>query len=83
MTRLAVCSPVATGVGATARRMVWCPSRSSGLVGSSIEARSKVRELADPGDRPGYVPALVGVDGDLDVGSDGLAGQPEPAEVVC
>ena len=36
-TLLAQCSPVATPIGATARRIAAWPSTSSGLVGSSIQ----------------------------------------------
>ena len=36
ITRLATCSPVATRIGLTARRIAAVPRMSSGLVGSSI-----------------------------------------------
>jgi hypothetical protein len=45
ITRLAMCSPVATGTGATSRAMRACPRMSSGLVGSSIQARSNSASL--------------------------------------
>ncbi len=41
MIRLAMCSPVATGIGATPLAIAACPRMSSGFVGSSIQAGSK------------------------------------------
>ena len=56
------------------RAIAAWPRMSSGLVGSSIQARSNWREARHPVDRLVDVPALVGVDGDRDVGTDRLAG---------
>ena len=82
ITRLATCSPVATAIGATARAIVAIPSTSSGDVGSSIQRSPYGASRSNPVDRVGDVPALVGVDRQLDVGSDRVANEAHAALVV-
>ena len=82
MTRLATCSPVATAIGATARAIVAMPSTSSGEVGSSIHRSPYGASRSHPVDRLVDVPALVGVDRQLDVGADRVAHEAHAALVV-
>ena len=67
-------SPVATCTGATASRILRWPSMSSGLVGSSMNHGLAKRERLHPVDRLPDLPDLVGVDHQLAVGPDHLAG---------
>ena len=69
-------------MGATARAIVAIPSTSSGDVGSSIQRSPYGASRCDPVDRVGDVPALVGVDRQLDVGSDCVSNEADSALVV-
>ena len=73
-------SPVATFTGAMPSRILRWPSTSSGLVGSSMNQGLAKDELAHPVDRLVDLPDLVGVDHQIAVRADHLAGDPAAGE---
>ena len=81
-TRFMPCSPVATPIGATARRIAAWPRMSSGLVGSSIHSGLNSASALDPLDGLRHVPHLVRVDHQVRVPADDLAGDAQAADVL-
>ena len=81
-TRFMPCSPVATPMGATARRTAAWPRTSSGLVGSSIHSGLNSARCAHPFDGLGHVPHLVRVDHEIGVPADHLARDAQAPDVV-
>jgi hypothetical protein len=83
MTRLAMCSPVATGMGATPRAIAAWASTSSGFVGSSIHATSNGASFAIQSIASATSQRWLASDGDPDVGTDGLARDAETSDVIA
>ncbi len=82
MILFAVCSPVATRIGAIAEAIAAWDRMSSGLVGSSTQGEFECGQFAHSDHGLVAAPTLIGVDGDPDVWAHGLASERQSADVL-